>query len=169
MGEIVFILRFLIKWGVAGKSGLRSSLASFAPSNILKLRKAPYCTKCWQFKHIFIVTGDHLPLFAPAYLSVSKDRGKEGISAPPPCILGLVWVRLPILPRSYLPYSKGFMKFGWLEPPNKWLTFIIFIGQIGLRPLGLPFSKLIIGKSQVFSTRSYLYLHKHTQIRFPRS
>ena len=41
VGKIVFISRFLIKWGVAGKSGLRSSLANFAPSNILKLWKAP--------------------------------------------------------------------------------------------------------------------------------
>ena len=29
----------------------------------------------------------------------------------------------------------------------------------------LPFSKLIIGKSQVFSARSYVYLHGYTQIR----
>ena len=27
---------------------------------------------------------------------------------------------------SHLSYSKGFMKFGWPEPPKKWLTFIIF-------------------------------------------
>ena len=40
----------------------------------------------------------------------------------PLCILGLVWVRVPIpfgydLSVSYLPYSKRFMKFGWPEPP----------------------------------------------------
>ena len=29
----------------------------------------------------------------------------------------------------------------------------------------MPFSKLIIGKSQVFSARSYVYLHSYTQIR----
>ena len=28
----------------------------------------------------------------------------------------------------------------------------------------LPFSRLIIGKSQVFSARSYMYLHRHTQM-----
>ena len=38
----------------------------------------------------------------------------------PLCILGLVWVRVPILfgnelPGSHLSYSKKFMKFGSLE------------------------------------------------------
>ena len=44
-GENSFYITFLIKWGVAGKSGLRSSLANFAPSNILKLWKAPLLYK----------------------------------------------------------------------------------------------------------------------------
>ena len=60
-------------------------------------------------------------LFAPAYLSVSKDRGGHIC---PLSILGLVWVRIPILfgkdlPGSYLPYWDWFMKFGWPEPPPR--------------------------------------------------
>ena len=41
------------------------------------------------------------------------------------------WARAPILfgndlSGSHLSYSKGFMKFGWPEPPQKWLTFLSF-------------------------------------------
>ena len=45
---------------------------------------------------------------------------------------------------------------------------IFFLGETrlfsGIKSI-LPFSKLIIEKSQVFSTRSYAYLHRYTQIR----
>ena len=45
--------------------------------------------------NIYFRIESSLTLLAPAYLSVSKDRG-VGISAPL-CILGLVWVMVPIL------------------------------------------------------------------------
>ena len=64
--------------------------------------------------------GNLLTLFAPVYLSVSKD--------PHPIYLGLVWVTVPNLfvnnlSRNDLPYSKGFMKFGWPEPLQKMIDF----------------------------------------------
>ena len=60
----------------------------------------------------------HLPQPIWAYL---KTRGAY---LPPLYIQGLVWVIVPNhfvnnLSRNDLPYSKGFMKFGWLEPPTK--------------------------------------------------
>ena len=59
-----------------------------------------------------------LTLLGPAYLSVSKDL----------CILGLVCVRVPILfgndlPMNDWPISKGFMKFGCLEPSTIMFDF----------------------------------------------
>ena len=84
-----------------------------------------------------------LILLGLTYLSVSKDwggGGGEGHICPPLGILGLVWVRVPILfgnalPDSYLSYSKDFMKFGWPEHPQKIIDFSnFFIGHRGLRP-----------------------------------
>ena len=90
--------------------------------------------------------------------------------------------------------SKGFMKFGCLEPSiimfdfwnvllvetrltqfvrvppyefSAFLTNIIIFRWNEMVSWGkniLPFSKIIIGKSQVFSARSYVYLHGNTQI-----
>ena len=67
-----------------------------------------------------------LALFAPAYFNVSGTRG--GHIVPPLNIFGLGRVRVPILfgnylPRSYLPYTKGFMKFGCPEPSKKVFDF----------------------------------------------
>ena len=55
-----------------------------------------------------------LTLFVPAYFDVSGTRG--GHIVPPLNIFGFGRVRVPILfgnylPRSYLPYTKGLMKF----------------------------------------------------------
>ena len=60
-----------------------------------------------SYKQWFDFDNDNLTLLGPAYLNVSKNV----------CILGLVWVRVPILfgndlSGNYLSYSKGFMKFG---------------------------------------------------------
>ena len=67
-----------------------------------------------------------LTLFAPAYFDVSGTRG--GHIVPPLNIFGLGKVRVPILfgnylPRSYIPYTKGFMKFGCPEPCKKVFDF----------------------------------------------
>ena len=67
-----------------------------------------------------------LTLFVPAYFDVSGTRG--GHIVPPLNIFGLGRVRVPILfgnylPRSYLPYTKGFMKFGCPEPSKKVFDF----------------------------------------------
>ena len=67
-----------------------------------------------------------LTLFVPAYFDVSGTRG--GHIVPPQNIFGLGRVRVPILfgnylPRSYLPYTKGFMKFGCPEPSKKVFDF----------------------------------------------
>ena len=63
-----------------------------------------------------------LTLFGPAYFDVSG-------------IFGLGRVRVPLLfgndlPRSDLPYTKGFMKFGCPEPSKKCLTFETFVWGI---------------------------------------
>ena len=68
----------------------------------------------------------HLTLFVPAYFDVSGTGG--GHIVPPLNIFGLGRVRVPILfgnylPRSYLPYTKGFMKFGCPEPSKKVFDF----------------------------------------------
>ena len=105
----------------------------------------------------------------------------EGAYLPPLCILGLVWVRVPILFGNDLGWytiSKGFIKFGFLEPSKELFDFWKFLlvercfnpvckGPALSSPKRsvLPFSKLIIGKSQVFSACSYVYLHGCTQIR----
>ena len=70
-----------------------------------------------------------LTLFAPAYFYVSGTR--RGHIVPPLNIFGLGRVRVPILlgnylPRSYLPYTKGFMKFGCPEPSKKCFVFEFF-------------------------------------------
>ena len=67
-----------------------------------------------------------LTLFVPAYFDVSGTGG--GHIVPPLNIFGLGRVRVPIifgnyLPRSYLPYTKGFMKFGCPEPSKKVFDF----------------------------------------------
>ena len=67
-----------------------------------------------------------LTLFVPAYFDVSGTRG--GHIVPPLNIFGLGRVRVPILfgndlPRSDLPYTKGFMKFGCPEPSKKVFDF----------------------------------------------
>ena len=56
---------------------------------------------------------------------------------PPPNIFGLGRVRVPILfgkdlPRSDLPYTKEFIKFGCPEPSKKFLTFETFVSQKGV-------------------------------------
>ena len=55
-------------------------------------------------------------------------RYRGGHIVPPLNIFGLGRVRVPILfgnylPRSYLPYTKGFMKFGCPEPSKKVFDF----------------------------------------------
>ena len=67
-----------------------------------------------------------LTLFTPAYFGISGTRG--GHIVPPLNIFGLGRVRVPILfgnyfPRSDLPYTKGFMKFGCPEPSKKVFDF----------------------------------------------
>ena len=62
-----------------------------------------------------------LTLFVLAYFDVSG-------TVPPLNIFGLGRVRVPILfgnyfPRSDLPYTKGFMKFGCPEPSKKVFDF----------------------------------------------
>ena len=61
----------------------------------------------------------YLTLFTPAYFGISGTGG--GHIVPPLSILGLGGVRVPILfgndlSWNDLPYLKGFMKFGCLEP-----------------------------------------------------
>ena len=73
-----------------------------------------------------IIDNAYLTLFVPAYFDVSGTRG--GHIVPPLNIFGLGRVRVPILfgnylPRSYLPYTKGFMKFGCPEPSKKVFDF----------------------------------------------
>ena len=60
-------------------------------------------------------------------------------------------------------------------PPCEILVFLmnfIFFGKTrqlyGVKSI-LPFSKLIIGRSQVFLTQSYVYLPRYTQIRDRRA
>ena len=119
---------------------------------------------------------------------------------PPRNILGLGGVRVPILFGNDflwndLPYSKGLMNFGFLEPSNimfdfwfflverhlaqfvrvppneiwAFLTNFIFYAktrQLYREKSGQPFSKIIFGKSKVFfSARSYVYLHCYTPTR----
>ena len=67
-----------------------------------------------------------LTLFGPAYFDVSVTGG--GHIVPRLNIFGLGRVRVPILfgndlPRSDLPYTKGFMKFGCPEPSKKVFDF----------------------------------------------
>ena len=76
-----------------------------------------------------------LTLFVLAYFDVSGTGG--GHIVPPLNIFGLGRVRVPILfgndlPRSDLPYTKGFMKFGCPEPSKKFLTFETFVRQSGV-------------------------------------
>ena len=71
-----------------------------------------------------------LTLFTPAYFGISGTRG--GHIVPPLSILGLGGVRVPILfgndlPMNDWPYSKGFMKFGCLEPSKSMFDFWIFL------------------------------------------
>ena len=75
-------------------------------------------------KHIIMIIT--ITLLGPAYLSLSKDRG--GHIVPPLNILGLGGVRVPIrfgydLLWNDLPHSKGFMKFGCLEPSKITIHF----------------------------------------------
>ena len=67
-----------------------------------------------------------LTLWQPAYLSVSKNQG--GSHCAPQNNFGLGGVRVPILfgndlPMNDLPYSKGFVKFGCLEPSKIMIDF----------------------------------------------
>ena len=69
-----------------------------------------------------------LTLLKPAYLRVSKNQGGVAHCAPPQNILGLGGVMVPILFGNDLlwddlPYSKGFMKFGCLEPSKVMFDF----------------------------------------------
>ena len=64
-----------------------------------------------------------LTLFAPAYLSVSKSQGRL-------IYVFRVWFGLGFqiffgnnLSRNDLLFSKGFMKFGWPEPPKTMIDF----------------------------------------------
>ena len=57
-----------------------------------------------------------------------QGSGGGGHIVPPLNIFGLGRVRVPILfendlPRSDLPYTKGFMKFGCLEPSKIMFDF----------------------------------------------
>ena len=68
-----------------------------------------------------------LTLFGPAYFGISGTVG-GGHIVPPLSILGLGGVRVPILfgndlPMNDWPYSKGFMKFGCLEPSKMMFDF----------------------------------------------
>ena len=71
-----------------------------------------------------------LTLFTPAYFGVSGTRG--GHIVPPLSIYGFGGVRVPILfgndlPMNDWPYSKGFRKFGCLEPSKITIHFWIFL------------------------------------------
>ena len=91
-------------------------------ANELSLSNLPYSKRFMQPKTAWH-TG--LTLLGPAYLSVSKERGAYLSSL---CILGLVWVRVPILFGNDMlwnvsPCSKGFMKFGCPEPSKVMFDF----------------------------------------------
>ena len=71
-----------------------------------------------------------LTLSPPAYFGISGTGG--GHIVPPLSILGLGGVRVPILfgndlPMNDWPYSKGFRKFGCLEPSKITIHFWIFL------------------------------------------
>ena len=91
--------------------------------NNINVKKSCWLNKLFRFGS---ENAEELTLLGPAYLRVSKDQGGGHIC--PLWILGLGWVRVPVLfgndlSGSYLPYSEGFMKFGWPEPPlppQKW-------------------------------------------------
>ena len=86
-----------------------------------------------------------------------------GAYLPPLCCYGLVWVRVPNLfgnnlSRNDFPFSKGFMKFGWPEPPpDNYGLFSFFIGWRLLRPslLGCP---LVFPSNLIFfrKTRQFM-------------
>ena len=63
----------------------------------------------------------YLTLFAPAYLSISSNRG--GAHCAPPLYLGVGWSFGNYLAGSDLLYSKGFMKFRCPEPSKKMFYF----------------------------------------------
>ena len=72
------------------------------------------------------LVGEVLTLFGPAYFDTIGIRG--GHIVPPLNIFGLGRVRVPILfgndlPRSKLPYTKRFTKFGCPEPSEKVFDF----------------------------------------------
>ena len=80
----------------------------------------------WPNPIPLFATGNCLTLFTPAYLSLSKTEGEDIV--PPLNVLGLGGVRVPILfgnhlPMNDWPYSKGFMKFGYLEPSKIMFDF----------------------------------------------
>ena len=71
--------------------------------------------KCTRDPHIWWPSIIYLTLLGPAYLSVSKDRGLVGVRVSILCGNALLWIDLP--------NSKGFMKFGCLEPSKIMFDF----------------------------------------------
>ena len=76
---------------------------------------------------LFVSNSHVLNPIWPGLFWCIRYRG-GGHIVPPLNIFGLGRVRVPILfgnylPRSYLPYTKGFMKFGCPEPSKKMFDF----------------------------------------------
>ena len=120
---------------VFGKWSLEELVGMQCHDVWIKGTRRPHIYTCfaWVLKH----QKPRLTLFGPAYFGVSTIWG--GHIVPPLNIFGLGRVRVPIFfgnyfPRSDLPYTKGFMKFGCPEPSKKSLTFETFISQRGVCP-----------------------------------
>ena len=117
------ILTFFMVWW--NKAVAPPSCAMFVSNHTSanKINSSP--TQCSTYQCMCLI----LTLLGPAYLNVSKDP------PPPTKYLKVGWGRVPIhfgndLSWIDLPHSKGFIKFGCLEPSksNVWLLKC-FVGR----------------------------------------
>ena len=114
-----YVLLFNMTWRAGTNGSLYKFLFHFMGAVLLWEALLQVIARAGFFEY----TNDINPI-TTACLRVFKDR-RGHICSP---LRNLVWVRVPNLfgndlSGSYLPYSRGFMKFWWPEPcqKNDWL------------------------------------------------